>query len=534
MAGKGSILKRLHKWPGLIVAFVLIYYAVTGILMNHRQLISGFDLSRKVLPSDYQYRNWNNAALKGSLSWCEDSIVLYGNIGIWLTDSLFNNFRSFHQGFPRGSDNVKIADIHRTADGHLYAASMFGLYAYNRQEKLWQIINPENSHERFTGIESIDDTLYVLSRSHLYTGMSEGVATRFIRFELPAPEGYDRKGTLFETLWQIHSGEILGLPGKLWVDLLGLVTMFLSVTGILYFFFPGMIRRRSSKKQPVKKLASATRWSLKWHNLTGSWLFIFLIILFLAGMFLRPPLLLFIAKTRVAPVKFTHLDQPNPWFDKLRDIVYDKQRKLFLLATSEGIFSYIPGREITEPLPYQPPVSVMGINTFELHHGNTYLIGSFTGLFLWNPGAPEVYDAVTGVLYKGSQAGLPIGDLKVSGTISDFDGNRYVIDYDQGAIALDHGRSLPDMPENILSESDMSLWNFALEVHTGRIFQGLTGPFYILIVPLTGIVALMVVTSGYFLLRKNKEQRTKKKEQRQVKAKGGTRRFHIVSYGSYS
>lgn len=506
MAGKGSIFKRLHKWPGLIIAFVLIYYAITGVLMNHRELISGIDLSREALPADYHYKNWNNAALKGSLSWGEDSILLYGNMGIWLTDSLFKKMSPFHMGFPRGSDHVKIADVHRTADGHLYAASLFGLYAFNRQVNLWFRCDLEDPKQRVTGIESTGDTLYVLSRSHLYTGLSDGIATRFTRFELPAPAGYDGKITLFETIWQIHSGEILGLPGKLWVDFLGLITILLSVTGILYFFFPGMIKRRSQRKLPVKKLAATTRWSLKWHYVTGSWLFIFLIVLFLTGMFLRPPMLLFIANARVAPVKSTHLDQPNPWYDKLRDIVYDRQREQFLLATSAGIFSYVPGAGIPEPFPYQPPVSVMGINTFELLRGNTYLVGSFTGLFLWDPGSPEIYDAVTGDLYNGAQAGPPIGDLKVTGTVCDAGGNRYVIDYNQGAIPLGHSRAFAEMPNNVISESGMSLWNFALEVHTGRIFQGLTGPFYILIVPLAGIVALMVVISGYFLYRRKQKK----------------------------
>jgi hypothetical protein len=33
--------KKLHKWPGLIIAFVLLYYGFTGIIMNHRGLFSG-------------------------------------------------------------------------------------------------------------------------------------------------------------------------------------------------------------------------------------------------------------------------------------------------------------------------------------------------------------------------------------------------------------------------------------------------------------------------------------------------------------
>jgi uncharacterized iron-regulated membrane protein len=45
----------------------------------------------------------------------------------------------------------------------------------------------------------------------------------------------------------------------------------------------------------------------------------------------------------------------------------------------------------------------------------------------------------------------------------------------------------------------MSLWNLALEIHTGRIFENLFGLFYILYVPLTGLALLLVLISGFFI-----------------------------------
>ncbi|HNQ38743.1 MAG TPA: hypothetical protein PKJ58_12335, partial [Prolixibacteraceae bacterium] len=83
---RGGIFKKLHRWPGLILSFVLLFYAVTGIVMNHREGLSGIDVDRDMLPGNYAYTNWNNAALKGSLVLSPDSILVYGNIGIWLTD----------------------------------------------------------------------------------------------------------------------------------------------------------------------------------------------------------------------------------------------------------------------------------------------------------------------------------------------------------------------------------------------------------------------------------------------------------------
>jgi uncharacterized iron-regulated membrane protein len=36
-------------------------------------------------------------------------------------------------------------------------------------------------------------------------------------------------------------------------------------------------------------------------------------------------------------------------------------------------------------------------------------------------------------------------------------------------------------------------------VHTGRIFEHLIGPFYILYVPLAGLCLIMVLVSGFFI-----------------------------------
>jgi hypothetical protein len=55
------------------------------------------------------------------------------------------------------------------------------------------------------------------------------------------------------------------------------------------------------------------------------------------------------------------------------------------------------------------------------------------------------------------------------------------------------------MPKEILAKSPISLWNAALEVHTGRIFEHLIGPFYFLYVPLIGITLLVVLISGLLI-----------------------------------
>lgn len=479
--------------------------------MNHRELISGIDINRKLLPKKYHIESWTNGSLKSSLLINPDSILVYGNIGIWVTDSAYQEYRSLNAGFKRGMDMHKIYDVHLAGDGNLYAASHFGLFSFDTKEKRWIQFPLDVENKRFVAIESRGDTIYALNRSYLFKGTSDGIRTSFSKIELPPDINYKDEVGLFETIWQIHSGEIFGIPGKIYVDILGLITIFLSLTGIIYFFFPRWIKRRKKRDTKSKRIIEVNRWSLSWHNRIGAWVFAFLAILFFTGMFLRPPLLIAIANARIKALPYTHLDQANPWYDKLRDILYDKQKGLFLLSTSEGMF-YM-SVDNNQPVKYssQPPVSIMGINTLEKINDHEYMVGSFSGLFRWNPDTPAVYNIISGQIYNEPAAGKPIGDTKVSGTFRDPRGRLFLVDYDNGVIPLHKRESdFPSMPGNISEVSGISLWNLALEFHTGRIFEPLLGALYVLLVPLTGLTAFVVVLSGYLLRRKRLKSKNKK------------------------
>jgi hypothetical protein len=122
-----KIFRKLHKWPGIIIAFFAILFAVSGIIMNHRQIFSSVDISRNILPPNYRYNNWNMAAVRGSIPYMNDSVLIYGNIGIWKTSSDPEHFNDFNQGFPKGIDNRKIYSVVQK-DNILYAGTHFGLY----------------------------------------------------------------------------------------------------------------------------------------------------------------------------------------------------------------------------------------------------------------------------------------------------------------------------------------------------------------------------------------------------------------------
>jgi len=503
--------RKYHRWAGLVLSLFFFLFAISGIVLNHRSLFSGFSLSRDVLSSSYQYKNWNSAALRNALSISEDTTLLYGNIGCWLKIRASDNFLDFNQGFPNGIDNRKINKIFKTNNQRLFAGTLFGLY--ERMDHTWSKIELPVEHARITDIIERQDTLFILTRNELCLLPLHHHSELSVEC-LPAPDDYDHKVSLFKTLWVIHSGELLGITGKLLVDFIGLLFLFFSVTGIIWFISPKLIKRAKQKLKPVIRTQKTFRFSVRWHNRMGVYLVIFLLITALTGMFLRPPLLIPIANSKVRKIPGTMLGSPNAWYDKLRAIRYNDHHQVFLISTSTGFYALTDDRQRMRPIPQQPPVSVMGINIFESINSTSYLIGSFNGLYQWDPFQMTVQNYLTGEPYLPSQRpSRPIGDYMAAGYFND-GFNEYYFDYHHGAVPINRSKPFPLMPDTILNESPLSLWNFMLEVHTARIFQDLIGPFYILIIPLTGLATVVLLLSGVWIWWK----RTRKKRNQACQA----------------
>jgi hypothetical protein len=486
--------RKTHKWVGLMIALLIILFSISGIILNHRELLSSVDVNRNILPEAFQYNNWNNAAVRATVKLNENSFLTYGNIGIWHTDSTFSKFTDFNTGFPDGIDNRKIFKILQT-NKRLLAGTLFGLYEFNHEMKQWLKIPLPLHEENVVDILQKGDSTFVLTRSHLL--VTTNLKT-FNTIDLPQAENYDNKVGLFKTLWVIHSGEIYGEVGKLLVDLMALVFIFLSVGGVILFFSKRQLKKTKTDKPKQESIKKTHKWNLKWHNKIGWITAIFLIFTTLTGMFLRPPLLIAIAYNRVAKIPFTELDTPNPWFDVLRRVMYIPEEELFIISTSEGFYSFDKDfKNKAKLFEIQPPASVMGVTVFEQLNAENVMVGSFEGLFSWNYKTGEVFDLIKKQpYYAPEQKGPPIGDYKISGYSSDFKGQPIAFEYQHGAINIDGGSEFTQMPENIIENAPMSLWNLALEVHTGRIYGAFLGMFYILVVPLSGILILLTLIGG--------------------------------------
>jgi len=507
--------RTYHKWAGLFIAFFLLLFSLSGIVLNHREAFSGFELSRKHMPDEYKYKSWNTAALRGSIKIDSLNYLVYGNVGVWRYRVDTRVFSDYNQGFKGGIDNRKIQKV-VDYNGRLYAGGLSGLYYWDRK---WIEVDLKLNTSRVTDLIVMSNTLYVSTRSEIIKIKCLRDSFEMERLVLPKPKNYKVSASLFKTIWVIHSGEILGLPGELFVDLLGVIFILLSLTGCVYLFFPAWIKRRKKRLKKFKSIVNNLRLSVKWHNKLGVYFISFLVLLTLTGMFLRPPLLIPIANVEVPVIPGSAFDTDNAWFDKLRALQYNKKYNVFLISTSDGF--YASNKEFTEvyDLNANVPVSVMGINVFSVLDDETYLVGSFTGLYRWNPFRGVCVNSITGEKVSNVGNGRPIGDYMITGALH-IDDEIVLLDYNKGMLKSNHAAFPLDMPDEIIKKSPISLWNLALEIHTCRIFQVLIGDFYILLIPLLGICILLLLFSGFAIWRKyyRKMKRINKKADLDVKS----------------
>lgn len=121
---KKATWRKHHKWFGLGISFFMLMFCISGILLNHRSLIKDVNVSREYLPSRYEFHNWNGGLLRGTLDIDSNlkgdmqakndscrSLLLYGNGGLWLTDTKASSFTDFNKGLPKGADYRQIKNV---------------------------------------------------------------------------------------------------------------------------------------------------------------------------------------------------------------------------------------------------------------------------------------------------------------------------------------------------------------------------------------------------------------------------------------
>lgn len=546
--------KKYHRWLGLVLSVFMLVFCVSGIILNHREVFSGCEVSRKWLPASYHIKNFNNGVVKGTVvkksaahslsSENCDSVLAYGCAGVFLTDSRLSTWQDFNAGLPESIDERNVRHVVKAKDGSLWCAALRDVYRYDENSHRWKKVELPGNEERIMDVALAKDSMTVvaLTRSRVFTivpfvqygeigkiGKSSSETYRVEAKIIPAPKNYEPKTTLFKLVWHLHSGEFFGLSGKLVVDAIALVLIVLSITGILLFILPYGIRRakKLAAKARMKRLGKQFAWNMKWHNKIGYVTIVLTLWIAITGMCLRPPLMV--------PLVLSKLPQAvgedgNVWQDKLRAIRWDAVQGDWLVSTSEGFlrvdedFSQAP-----KMLPDDecPKLSPMGVTVFESDGKGGWIVGSFRGIYRWNPvnhSLNQILDYFTGKPSEETSM-IPISDNLVCGYSEDFLGGKpLVFDFAKGvedakgqAVALCNdepktSRNEESMSDLICETAPMSLWNVALELHVGRCYSPFLGPLSDLFVFLSGLLITLVLLSGYII-----SHRRRKKAQARLK-----------------
>lgn len=538
--------KKYHRWLGLVLSVFMLVFCVSGIILNHREVFSGCEVSRKWLPASYYIKNFNNGVVKGTVvkksaahslsSENCDSVLAYGCAGVFLTDSRLSTWQDFNAGLPESIDERNVRHVVKAKDGSLWCAALRDVYRYDENSHRWKKVELPGNEERIMDVALAKDSMTVvaLTRSRVFTivpfvqygeivkiGKSSSETYRVESKIIPAPKKYEPKTTLFKLVWHLHSGEFFGLPGKLVVDAIALVLIVLSITGILLFILPYGIRRakKLAAKARMKRLGKQFAWNMKWHNKIGYVTIVLTLWIAITGMCLRPPLMV--------PLVLSKLPQAvgedgNVWQDKLRAIRWDAVQGDWLVSTSEGFlrvdedFSQAP-----KMLPDDecPKLSPMGVTVWESDGKGGWIVGSFRGIYRWNPvnHKSQILDYFTNEPCVETSM-IPISDNLICGYSEDlFDREPMVFDFAKGVEdakgqvinILDEKDAMSDL---ICETAPMSLWNVALELHVGRCYSPFLGPLSDLFVFLSGLLITLVLLSGYII-----SHRRRKKAQARLK-----------------
>ena len=528
--------KKYHRWFGLVLSVFMLVFCVSGIILNHRQLFAGCEVSRSLMPSAYHIKNFNNGIIKGSIKinhriskTPSDSILAYGYGGVWLTDAEMKTWKDFNKGLPKNVDGRNIRNMVQTKKGEIWCAAMMDVYRFDGKE--WKMFPLADNEERIADITLTKDStsIIAMTRSAVYeiSGKKTDAAnekrdaisekTNVLRKIIGQPEGFVPEVTLFKTVWNLHSGAFFGLAGRLVVDAIAIVLIILSITGIILFILPYRIRRqkRLQARESMLKLGKQMVFNAKWHNKLGYTTIILTLWLAITGMCLRPPLMIPLAMNKTTE----KVKNGNVWHDKLRAIRWDAAEGNWLVSTSEGFLrvdEHFCQKPVLLDKKQSPKISPMGVNVFESDGKGGWLIGSFSGMFRWNPEKNLIVDYFTGKANQGKSM-IPISSSLVSGYSKDFFGGKEVVfDYSKGAslgetenLRNAEPKSFPASTPEVLSAIPMSLWNVALELHVGRCYSPFLGPLSDLFVFISGLLITLVLLSGYIILHRRKKKSPK-------------------------
>jgi hypothetical protein len=132
-----------------------MWESLSGVLMNHPELISGISMPNWMVPDQYQINNWNRSSLL-KMVYSEHNpkqSFACGKKGVWISMDGGETFNSFMEGYTDSPYYFKTNDIflYETDNQRtLFAAANGGLFVRELDKDIWKRIELSDKVSLYT------------------------------------------------------------------------------------------------------------------------------------------------------------------------------------------------------------------------------------------------------------------------------------------------------------------------------------------------------------------------------------------------
>ena len=483
-----KVSRLLHKYIGLLLLVVLMIMSATGILLNHPTFFAGWNLPQGFLGDSYRYENWNRFSYRDGLVLEDGSIIIGGKLGVFYGKPAEGALKALNKGLP-GSlfyrDTFSLLAVKEEGGGRLYAGTRGGLYSLIQGDSSWKKVATPSGKEHIVDLVSTNGKILAFTPFSCLVLDKTKQRPVFTEMLVPFPEAGQRIPG-YHFLFALHSGKLFGTLGKLVIDTVGAVLIFLCLTSFYIWFFP-----KGRRRLPSRKGKKVYAFSFRNHLKIGVWFALPLLVLAVSGAFIRPPLII-LANSWQVPLHWMGHEAHE--IQKAEMIGNDR----LIVATRNGW--YRGTIDLTTPFEqFTPPFPVFGMGTTVLAKltDHTLLAGSFSGLYYWNLDYDITLD-LQGAPVSQTESMRP-GEIMAAGALIQ---NETLIGYADYREGMQDNKSTPLSVQNLwpkeFSTGEISLYHFLFEIHNGRFLRDFIGKWYILFIPLTGIFLITVIVTGVF------------------------------------
>ncbi|BDC98107.1 PepSY-associated TM helix domain-containing protein [Persicobacter psychrovividus] len=487
--------KSWHKYLGVGLSLFLIWMSVSGIILNHPEAVADIGVPNVLVPDHYRPYEWNRSAMIDAQFIGKDTLFFAGKQGIWRSEDGGKHFYSERkQGFTTSPFGQKTNDLfYLPQQNKLFASTYQGLWCLDLKQNQWHRVDlgKYQNHHFVKMIQRQNQLILVGNSELLQSPIAFPLAFHPLSIKTKEAPFVD----LISYFFALHSGWLFGLGGRLFMDLMALVLIFLSLTAIYIFL-------RKGKYFPFRKTKKSAwlKWSIDNHKQVGVITVIIMLAMGITGMFLRPPLLVALVGGKVKTSDIPTVFHKNPWYKTIHNATYDQQTDRLILETAKGIYTgKADGSGLFTPQNWKANVFVMGATVMEKRPNNHYLLGSFYGLKDYHEGDSMAINVLNHRWEKPYSGVQKPDHFMVTGYFQSPDGQQYFATHYQGLMNVNPVGKVPyKMPQALIDDYQMPLWNYMFEMHNGRLFSFIVGKYEILIIPLTGLLFFLLNITGAY------------------------------------